>query len=622
MPTLPDLRTLARTARELADLARHPSVWGPHARLLARKLPSIIQGLKLIGKTDKTEVLSIGTVLEQNARERPDGAAVLFEDRRYSHRELDELANRWANLLASRGVRKGDSVAVLVDNRPELLFAIAGIVKLGAIAAVVNTRQRKAVLQHSFTVAKPTAYVIGEELWDGFAEIRGPLGSPGADKILWLREHGSAAVPPAGTTDAASSLSTATTATPAALADVHLGDPCFYIYTSGTTGMPKASVMSHNRWVKAAGAFGLSAMALRPDDVCYLALPLYHNNALTVAWSACAISGAALAIRRKFSVTQFWDDCRRFQATAFVYIGELCRYLLNNPPGPADRNHRVRRICGNGLRPDIWRAFKDRFGIDEVYEFYAASEGNAAFVNLLNLDCTVGLCPAPYALVAYDIDRDEVVRGPDGFLRKVGRGEVGLLISEVSERYAFDGYTDPVATEKKLFRDVFAKGDCWYNSGDLLRDQGFRHAQFIDRVGDTFRWKGENVSTNEVAEVCNGFAQVAESTVYGTQVLGTDGRCGMAALVLRCPVDQFDLHGFARHVQAQLPPYAWPVFLRVRPELEVTGTFKQIKSDLKKQGHDPALVGEPLFVLPPRDREYRPLTPDLQRAIVQGEVQF
>ncbi len=614
-----DLRSLARSARTLAHLARQPTLWTPHARSVARRLPSIARGLKLIGKSDRTERLSIGTFLERNARERPDGLAIAYEDRRISHRELHEGSNRWANLLAARGVKKGDAVALLVENRPELLLAIAGVVKLGAIAAVVNVRQRGRVLQHSLTVAKAATFIVGEELWEAFTEVQGALGPTSVTGALWLREE-TASRPPAGVVDVAAQVAAASAGTPAALGEVQLGDPCFYIYTSGTTGMPKASVMTHSRWVKAAGGFGLAAMALTPDDIVYVALPLYHNNALTVAWSSAASTGAALALRRKFSVTQFWDDCRRYRATAFVYIGELCRYLLNQPPRADDRAHAIRCIVGNGLRPDIWKAFKARFGIDEVYEFYAASEGNIAFVNLLNLDCTVGLCPAPYALVAYDVDKDEPVRSPDGHLIKVGKGEVGLLIGEVSSRYAFDGYTDKAASEKKLLRDVFAPGDVWFNSGDLLRDQGFRHAQFVDRVGDTFRWKGENVSTNEVAEVLNGFAQVAESTVYGVQVPGSDGRCGMAALVLRCPVDQLDLDALTSHLQGQLPSYAWPLFLRVRPELEVTGTFKQMKSDLRKQGFDPAQVDEPLFVLPPREHRYVALTAELHLTIKRGAL--
>lgn len=621
MVALPDLRRLSSDLGALGAILRQPAMWTPHARMIARKLPMIVKGLKMIGKTDKTEVLSIGTLIEQNAKNFPDGAAILYEDRRITHRELDALTNQWASWLAARGVAKGDVVSVLIDNRPEALIVIGGIVKLGAIAAVINTKQRGRVLQHSLAVAKAKLHLVGDELWDAFEEVRGAIGAPGRDAVGWVREHARAATP-ATARDAATEAAAAAATRPAALDDVRLGDPCFYIYTSGTTGLPKASIMSHNRWIKAAGAFGMSAMALGPDDVLYLSLPLYHNNALTVAWASASAGGAAIAIRRKFSASAFWDDCRKYGATAFVYIGELCRYLLNQAPRPGDRDHKVRRICGNGLRPDIWKTFKERFGIDEVYEFYAASEGNVAFVNLLNLDCTVGLCPAPFALVAYDVDRDEPIRGADGHLRRVGRGEVGLLIAEVSERYAFDGYTDKAASEKKLLRDVFVPGDCWFNSGDLLRDQGFRHAQFIDRVGDTFRWKGENVSTNEVAEACNGFAQVAESTVYGVQVPGTDGRCGMAALVLRCPVDQFDLVGFARHIQDQLPAYAQPLFLRVRPELEVTGTFKQVKGDLKKQGFDPALVDEPLYVMPPKSTRYEPLTPELFQAITTSAIAF
>jgi citronellyl-CoA synthetase len=616
------VRNLPSLARDFEGLLGGRAEALARLRTVARKLPSISRGLRYALKTDRDEALSIGWYLEKNARERPDAAAILFEDRRYSHRELDEHANRWADVLAARGVGKGDVVAILLENRPEMLFAVAGAVKLGAIAAVINTRQRGRVLEHSFRVAGAKTFVIGEELFGAFAEVRGALGDPARDRVLWVVDHGRETVPP-DASDASLLLARARTTSPPQLASVKLGDPCFYIYTSGTTGMPKASIMSHFRWVKAAGGFGMAAMALTPDDVLYLALPLYHNNALTVAWASAASTGAALALRRKFSVTHFWDDARRYRATAFVYIGELCRYLLNQPRRPDDRDNPVRMITGNGLRPDIWKDFKARFGIDEVYEFYAASEGNIAFVNLLNADCTVGICPAPYALIKYDIDRDEPVRDAAGRYIRVGKGEIGLLIGEVSPRYAFDGYTDKSASEKKLLRDVFKPGDCWFNSGDLLRDLGFRHAQFVDRVGDTFRWKGENVSTNEVAEVLNTFGQVAESTVYGVQVPGADGRAGMAAVVLRCPIGELDLQGFARHVRSQLPPYAVPVFLRFQQELEVTGTFKQLKGDLKKQGFDPDAVGaEPVFVLPPRHSEYVPLSRDMFRSIAAREVEF
>lgn len=626
MPALrPDIERRVASARAIAGDVRailsQPDQVAARARLLARKLPSIARGLRYVAKSDKQELLSIGAFLERNARERPDGTALLFEDRRITHRELDEQAARYGGYLRSRGVGKGDPVAIFVDNRPEILFAVAGAVRIGAIAAVINTKQRKHVLQHSFGLCKAAHFIVGEELWDAFEEVRGELQGATADRVLWVREHdGSQA--PWDAADADAELGKVAPAPTSTDTGVRIGDPCFYIYTSGTTGLPKASIMSHFRWIKAAGAFGLAAMDLKPDDVIYCPLPFYHNNALTVTWASAAVAGAGVAMRRKFSATHFWDDTRRYGATAFCYIGELCRYLMNQPPSPDDADNPVRRIVGNGLRPDIWRAFKQRFGIDEVYEFYAASEGNIAFVNLLNLDCTVGLCPAPYALVRYDIERDEPVRGPDGHLQRVGRGEIGLLLGEVTDKYAFDGYTDRAASEKKLLRDVFRPGDVWFNSGDLLRDMGFRHAQFIDRVGDTFRWRGENVSTGEVSEVIDTFPAIAESTVYGVQIPGVEGRAGMAALVPRHAAGHIDLAALAEHMRSQLPPYAVPVFLRIRPELEVTSTFKQVKVDLRKDGYDPARVSDPLYVLPPHGREYVPLDAALYEKIQSGAAGF
>ena len=275
-------------------------------------------------------------------------------------------------------------------------------------------------------------------------------------------------------------------------------DKAFYIFTSGTTGMPKASVMTHYRWLRALAGFGGLGMRLNSDDTLYCCLPLYHNNALTVALSSVLNSGATLALGKSFSASKFWDDVIRYEATAFVYIGEICTYLLNQPPKPTDRQHKVRVIAGNGLRPAIWDDFTERFGIKRVCEFYAASEGNTAFVNVLNIDKTTGICPTPVAFVEYDDDTGEPVRDDNGRVRKVQDGEPGLLLSKVSNFQPFDGYTDKEATEKKLVRDAFKEGDVWFNTGDLMRSQGFGHAAFTDRLGDTFRWKGENVATTEV----------------------------------------------------------------------------------------------------------------------------
>jgi citronellyl-CoA synthetase len=380
--------------------------------------------------------------------------------------------------------------------------------------------------------------------------------------------------------------------------------------------------MSHFRWIKASAAFGMLSLDVKPTDILFVSLPLYHNNALTVTWSSAASGGACLAIRRKFSASTFWDDVRKYNANVFCYIGELCRYLMNQPRKPNDADNPVKKIIGNGLRPDIWKEFKERFGIEEVYEFYAASEGNIAFVNALNIDCTVGFCPAPYAIVEYDVENDEPVRDAEGHLIRVARGGVGLLVAEVSEKYAFDGYTNKQESEKKLFRNAFKEGDVWFNSGDLLKDQGFHHAQFVDRIGDTFRWKSENVSTNEVAEVLNTFEQIDEATVYGVEIPGTEGKIGMAAVVSTVPIKEFDFKRLCNHLRDELPAYAWPHFLRFKDELEVTATLKQKKVDLRKQSYNPDQVKDPLYVMMPKSNEFVKLTKKAYKEIHSGKVPF
>ncbi|MFT5433866.1 MAG: citronellyl-CoA synthetase, partial [Myxococcota bacterium] len=403
-------------------------------------------------------------------------------------------------------------------------------------------------------------------------------------------------------------------------ADVRMGDPAFYIFTSGTTGLPKASIMSHHRWVGAGLLFGDLLLGLSPRDTIYAPLPLYHNQALTMCWSSCVRTGAALAIPSKFSASSFWDDCRRYQATVVAYIGEIARYLLAQPPSEGERRHRVRKAVGVGMRADLWTRFKERFGIDEVYEFYSASELNAGFFNLLNLDKTVGVCPAPWALVAYDPETGAPKRDVGGRLKKLGVGEAGLLLTKVTPRFRFEGYTDAEATRNKVFADVFEPGDEWVNTGDLMRSLGFGHLQFVDRVGDTFRWKGENVATTEVEAVAAGEPTIADVTVYGVQVPEALGRAGMMAVVPSR--SQVDRDALLARLCRELPAYAIPVFLRESRELEVTGTFKHIKHRLRDDGFDPSIVSDPLFVRLPGSNHYEPLTEGLHRQITAREVGF
>jgi len=589
-------------------------------RGVARSLPdslTINKGLLnlALAKPDKKQ--SIGLVLEDHARRSPDRTALKFGDRQWTYAEFNAWANRIAEQYRRDGVGSGDVVGILSENRPDVLACVAAAVKLGAIAGMLNHNQRGEVLTHSIRLIKPKVIVIGEGSAEALATT--PYG-PGAEGIRHY-SMGTEDVP-AGYQDIDRVTADLPASNPASTPEVQLKQPCFYIFTSGTTGLPKASIMTHYRWVRSMAGVGQMALRLKPEDVIYLPLPLYHNNALTVTWSAALGAGCCVALASKFSATRFWDEVRHFEATAFCYIGELCRYLLNQPPSAADRQHRVRVIVGNGLRPEIWDDFQQRFGIENINEFYGASECNVAFINAFGARRSAGFCPLSFAVVEYDAENDRPRRNDQGFLQRVPKGGVGLLISEVTDKTPYDGYTDAEASKKKLLDNVFRQGDCWFNTGDLVRDQGLRHIQFVDRVGDTFRWKGENVATTEVEAALTSFPQIEQAVVYGVEVPNTDGRAGMAALTLKPEVNQLDAAGLARHLQAALPAYAIPMFLRLRETQETTGTFKYRKVELKLEGFDPAKVSEPLYALLDRERGYERLTAAGFGRIQRSEIRF
>jgi acyl-CoA synthetase (AMP-forming)/AMP-acid ligase II len=593
------------------------------ARGVLRVLPETLnfqKGLWNLARFAPDRAMSIGLRLEEIAQRDPQRTALLFDERRWTYAEFNAWANRYAAVFRTYGLRAGETVAILMENRPEVLACVAATVKLGGIAAMINHNQRGEVLAHSLSLTKPRLLVCG-------AECREALDStefnPASDRkriYLWTGP-GKA---PGGYRDLEAETSGKPSSNPLETKQVLAKQPAFYIFTSGTTGMPKASVMTHYRWLRGMAGLGQMTMRLKPDDTLYCPLPLYHNNALTVSWGAVLGGGCALALGRKFSASRFWDEIRRYDATAFCYIGELCRYLLNRPATPQDREHLVRLIVGNGLRPEIWEQFQQRFGVGSIYEFYGASESNLAFVNAFGLSKTAGFCPMPFAIVEFDAEEEKPVRGKDGHMRKIRRGEVGLLVTEVTDKAPFDGYTDKKASEAKLLRDVFKKGDVWFNTGDLVRDQGWKHIQFVDRVGDTFRWKGENVATTEVEGALASYPGVEQAVVYGVEVPGCDGRAGMASLSYTDGGGGGALDGaaLAAHLRGRLPAYAVPLFLRLRAEQETTATFKYRKVELKRAAFDPAQIDEPLYALLDAQRGYEPLTPELYTRIQARELRF
>lgn len=567
---------------------------------MATELPSLARGA--LGLTRKPDArLSVGRVFQELAQRQPHHPFIRFEGVPITYGEANARVNRYADVLARHGVRHGDVVGILVKNRPEALLLTLAAVKLGAIAGMLNHNQRGDVLAHSLSLLDSRVLVVGEECDEAVASLD---GDPHAETVLSCAELDAAA-------------ETADASNPAVCERIQGKDRAFYIFTSGTTGLPKASLMSHYRWLKSMSGLGAMGVRLRRSDTLYCALPLYHNNALTVSLSSVLSSGATFAIGRTFSASRFWDDAKANGATAFVYIGEVCRYLLNQPPRSTDRDNGIRLVVGNGLRPEIWTEFTERFGIERVAEFYGASECNIAFVNALGVERTAGLCPLPYAVVEFDPETGRARRDSTGRLSRVGTGEVGLLLSKVTDRAPFDGYTDPDASEKKLVRDGFKNGDCWFDTGDLVRSQGFMHVAFVDRLGDTFRWKGENVATTEVEGALSAHPAIDESVVYGVAVPGTDGKAGMAAVTVHAG-HEFDGALLANELFDRLPAYAIPLFVRVVDALETTSTFKSRKVGLREEGYSASV--DRLYVLAGRADGYVPAYDGYVRHVAEGNA--
>ncbi|CAB1218925.1 long-chain-acyl-CoA synthetase [Acinetobacter bouvetii] len=589
------------------------------------KLPHLLSGLKQAYLRTPNTPAGLGIAFEKAVQRNPQGTALLFEDQKFSYEKLNEWANQIGHFYLSLGAKKGDVIAVMVENRPELIATVIALAKIGVTAALVNTSQTGKALTHSINLVKPIAVIAGEECRAAVEEVRQDL-ELAADRFHWFADQPTqtnAGTAPQGWANLAEKVdqfpkfNTPTTHT------IQGKDGLFYIYTSGTTGLPKAVIFTHSRWTLAYGTYG-HVLDLKPNDVMYCTLPLYHATGIVVCWCGVIASSATLALRRKYSTSSFWKDVKKFDASAIGYVGELCRYLMDAPPSELEKGHRVKKMIGNGMRPNIWDKFKDRFGIEEILELYASSEGNVGFSNVFNFDNTVGFSPTPYAIIEFDKETNQPVKDAKGWCKKVKKGEVGLLVGKITRRSPFDGYTDPEKNKSVILKDVFKQGDAFFNTGDLVRDIGFRHAQFVDRLGDTFRWKGENVSTTEVENVVSEYEKIAEAVVYGVEIPHTNGRAGMAAITLNADAElsAADLQQMATAFKKCLPAYAVPVFLRVQAQVETTGTFKYQKNKLKEQGFDPNKTDERMLVLLPNATEYCELSAEIFNNIQAYQYRF
>ncbi len=596
----------------VANIRRDLKFVGGLTRLLKRIKPIQLDGADLVCDD-----------FEEAVDKYPDNIAIEDERRSLTYRELDGLANRFAHWAKSRNLKRSDVIGLVMTNRIEYVAAWMGFSKVGIATALINTNLSGQALAHCLNIAGVSQVVSDEDCWRQCEEAR-----PFCNKTMMLWVVGLRGEDEAderrGLDNAVRSGSSVR---PARTLREGLTnrDTALFIYTSGTTGLPKAARMPHSRVRTYMRAFA-GATAATEKDRTYNVLPLYHSTGGLVGIGPALLNGGRLIIRKKFSASGFWKDVKATEATLFVYIGELCRYLVNCPPQDDERGHKLRLAFGNGLRPDVWDDFQPRFAIPDILEFYGSTEGNVSVFNFDGKPGSIGRVPSylkkqiNIRLVRFDPDTEMPERGSNGRCIDCKPGEIGEAIGIIgtSVRQDFSGYADKAASEKKILHDVFTVGDRWFRTGDLMRQDKEGYFYFVDRVGDTYRWKGENVSTGEVEQRLADAPGVKEVIAYGVPVPGTDGKAGMVTVVSE---GRFSVTAFSAYVDEQLPHYARPVFVRLTKSLETTGTFKYRKVDLVTDGFDPGKVDGAVYVRGGKSG-YTKLAPAAFEAIMNGETRL
>jgi fatty-acyl-CoA synthase len=586
---------------------------------------SWLKAIELTSRIEAEPRRLFADVVEDWASRQPDHPGLISETECFSYGALAMRINRYARWALSAGIKAGDTVCLLMPNRPEYLAAWLGISKVGGVVALINTKLVGQSLSHCINVANAGHVIVAADLADVFETAAAHLA--GTPKV-WI--HGGSVSRPADQADIGAALDRMDDSplTPDERRGVTISDRALLIYTSGTTGLPKAASISHRRILNWGGWFaGLTDAT--PEDRLYDCLPLFHSVGGIVAPCSMLSAGGSVVLAEKFSVSHFWRDIVRWDCTLFQYIGELCRYLVKSPKSEFEKRHRLRLACGNGLRGDIWEAFQARFAIPQILEFYAATEGNFSLYNVEGRPGAIGRIPPllahrfPAAIIRLDAELGIPVRTEDGLCVACIRGEVGEAIGRIGTADGgggrFEGYTDARETEKKILRDVLAQGDAWFRTGDLMKLDEAGYFHFVDRVGDTFRWRGENVATSEVNQAIVDGPGVVEAATYGVEIPGADGRAGMTAIVVD---GRFDLAELSDHLARRLPAYACPVMIRICAALDSTETFKQKKQELMREGFDLRLVSDPLFYRDPTSRAYRSVDAASYAGILAGSIRL
>jgi len=572
--------------------------------------------------------MTVPRIFEALVKKHPDRVCFIFEDTKWTFREVNEYANRVAHVFQAAGYKPGDTVSLLLDNRPEYVALWLGLSKAGIVTALLNYNLRDKPLVHSITIAESKAVIVGAVFNDAYLSIRDQLGP---EMAMFGFDYGADATSlPSNCINLDAALRDASSEPLSGPPIGNYADKMLYIFTSGTTGLPKAAVIRHSRFLFATyGVF--YAVGMEFTDRPYVPLPLYHT-AGGILGVGTVLAGLTVVIKKKFSVSTFWKDCIKYDCTVAQYIGETCRYLLAAPPSAEERSHSIRLMFGNGLRPQIWEEFVKRFGIEKIAEFYGATEGNA---NIINFDGTIGavgfvslIAPSVYPvglIRVTETDDPEPIRGPNGLCIPCKPGEPGMFVGKIVNNDPvrdFHGYADKSATKKKVAYDVFKRGDAVFLSGDILVMDDCGYLFFLDRTGDTFRWRGENVSTTEVEAVISNVAGLKDCVVYGVEVHGNEGRAGMAAIL--DPEGELDLVELANGMSKVLPAYARPLFIRIIKNMRMTGTYKLQKKEYQKEGYqlDKINDGDVLYFWDATSRSYVKFTKELDENIRLGKIRI
>lgn len=581
--------------------------------------------LEMIKKLPRAKGVSLGSELEKRAEEHPQHPAVVFGKKSLTYQELNRLANRYAHYFAAQGFKKGDVAALLMSNRPEFLIIVSGLSKLGVQTALINSEVRGEVLAHGINIVEPRAVIIGGEYLSLYQTIeeRVRLRSPGR---LFVETDNKKIKLGDDYENINNELYEANTENPLFTKEINSDDVLAYLYTSGNFGPRKAVPILHQRFLLVghnSGAF----CRLGPDDIQYVAVPLYLNSGFNGCFGGMIVTGSTMVLKERFSAGHFWQEIRDNRVTYFAGVGEMFRYLYSQPEKTDDADNPLEVVVCNGLAGNLMEPFKRRFGIKHMIETYGATAGVGTFVNYEEIP---GMCGnlslngvRQGEIVKCDYNTGEIKRDQQGWAETCKPGEIGVLLGEINEWNVFTGYVNETeATENRLVKNVFREGDCYYNTLDLMQLHEGGYISFVDRLGDTYRWKGNTVSAQQVADVITKFfGPIEDVTVYGVKIPEMEGRCGMAAIKL-LEGEKLDLSKLITYINNRMPEYARPVFLRIVSDLRGADILDDINAELKSEGYSLALVNDPMYYLDPDQDRYLPLTKEVYEAVQENMIPF